>query len=140
MFLYLRKHWPAFSPRLLGWKTYLFTLLYGVLQNVLLPLLIVAYTLWLVFSYPPEFVIAMAIVLYLPYLVLTLLLYLLVLLTVSERPKADLALAPWLPIYPVYMLIMRFICAFSILNEALRRGHEESSMAPWWVLKRGKKF
>ena len=25
-------------------------------------------------------------------------------------------------------------------TEALRRGHEESSMAPWWVLKKAKRF
>ncbi|MDX7746398.1 glycosyltransferase family 2 protein, partial [Aeromonas veronii] len=47
---------------------------------------------------------------------------------------------PWLCLYPVYTLLMRLWCAVALLNEIFRRGHEESSMAPWWVLKRGNKF
>ena len=46
----------------------------------------------------------------------------------------------WLMIYPFYALFMRFVTAFSMVNEIVRRSHEESSMAPWWVLKRGKRF
>jgi len=67
-------------------------------------------------------------------------LYLLVILAISERPVADLKLAPWLLLYPLYALFMRFVCLFALINEVVRRSHEESSMAPWWVLKRGRKF
>ncbi|TOP15044.1 N-acetylglucosaminyltransferase, partial [Vibrio parahaemolyticus] len=59
---------------------------------------------------------------------------------VSERKKEDLKSAKWLFLYPFYQFFMRLITAFSMVNEVVRRSHEESSMAPWWVLKRGKKF
>lgn len=108
LFLYLRKHKLSLTPRILGWKTFLFTLIYGVAQNVVLPLLVMGYSWWLVFSYPDQFVAALMICLYLVYLFLT--------------------------------LVMRLWCAVALLNEIFRRGHEESSMAPWWVLKRGNKF
>jgi hypothetical protein len=38
------------------------------------------------------------------------------------------------------MLLMRCWSAVATLNEMLRRGHEETSMAPWWVLKKAKRF
>lgn len=66
--------------------------------------------------------------------------FLVFLLAISERPKADMRMLPWLLLYPVYTLLMRLWCAVALLNEIFRRGHEESSMAPWWVLKRGNKF
>lgn len=34
LFLYLRKHKLSLTPRILGWKTFLFTMIYGVAQNV----------------------------------------------------------------------------------------------------------
>jgi cellulose synthase/poly-beta-1,6-N-acetylglucosamine synthase-like glycosyltransferase len=140
LFLYLRKHKLSLTPRILGWKTFLFTLVYGVAQNVVLPLLVMGYTWWLIFSYPSQFVMALMLCLYLVYLFLTLINFLVFLLAISERPRADLRLLPWLCLYPVYTLLMRLWCAVALLNEIFRRGHEESSMAPWWVLKRGNKF
>ncbi|WP_421309660.1 MULTISPECIES: glycosyltransferase family 2 protein [unclassified Aeromonas] len=140
LFLYLRKHKLSLTPRILGWKTFLFTLIYGVAQNVVLPLLVMGYSWWLVLSYPGQFVAALMICLYLVYLFLTLVNFAVFLLAISERPKADLRLLPWLCLYPVYTLLMRLWCAIALLNEMFRRGHEESSMAPWWVLKRGNKF
>lgn len=140
LFLYLRKHKLSLTPRILGWKTFLFTLIYGVAQNVVLPLLVMGYSWWLVLSYPGPFVTALMLCLYLVYLFLTLVNFLVFLLAISERPKADLYMLPWLLLYPVYTLLMRLWCAVALLNEIFRRGHEESSMAPWWVLKRGNKF
>ena len=43
-------------------------------------------------------------------------------------------------LFPLFMLLMRCWSVVAMLNEALRRGHEETSMAPWWVLKKAKKF
>jgi outer membrane protein TolC len=37
-------------------------------------------------------------------------------------------------------MVSRLWTVVSILNQLLRRGHEESAMAPWWVLKRPTKF
>ncbi|HIF79394.1 MAG TPA: glycosyltransferase family 2 protein [Gammaproteobacteria bacterium] len=140
LFLYFRKHWPAFSPKLLGTGTFIYTLLYGFLQNILLPLVIVIYTVSIFIQYPWQFTLTVYIAIYGLYLATIVFLYLLVILAISERPVADLKLAPWLLLYPLYALFMRLVCLFALINEVVRRSHEESSMAPWWVLKRGRKF
>jgi biofilm PGA synthesis N-glycosyltransferase PgaC len=140
LFLYFRKHWPAFTPRLLGLGTFIFTLVYGFLQNVLMPFIILIYSVGIVIMYPWQFVISISIILYCIYFCILLFFYLFVLIALSERLKQDLYLLKWLPIYPFYALFMRMVCVFALLNEIARRSHEESSMAPWWVLKRGRKF
>lgn len=140
LFLYFRKHWPAFSPKLLGTGTFIYTLLYGFLQNILLPIVIVIYTVSIFIQYPWQFTLTVYIAIYGLYLATIVFLYLLVILAISERPVADLKLAPWLLLYPLYALFMRLVCLFALINEIVRRSHEESSMAPWWVLKRGRKF
>lgn len=140
VFIYLRKHRYGFSSRLLGFKTYLFTMVYGIVQNVVLSILIVLFNLWLVIVYPWQLVAALFLLQYLYYLLQALLFLGVFIAGVSERPTADGAIMVWIPVYPLYTLMMRFITAFAIFNEVLRRGHEESNMAPWWVLKRGRRF
>ena len=139
LFLFLRKHSEGLSPSLLGWGNFIFTLAYGVIQNVLLPIIVAGYTLYIVISYPLAFVLALSMLLYGIYLFFSLLLFTVYYGLVSER-KSDWKAVLWLPIYPVYQFIMRLLTAFAMINEVVRRSHEESSMAPWWVLKRGKKF
>ncbi|WNC70095.1 glycosyltransferase [Thalassotalea nanhaiensis] len=142
LFLYLRKHPYAFSPKLLGFKGYFFTLVYGVLQNILMPLLVVLFNIWLVTAYSFELFIAMIAVQFVAYLMLSLIHFLFFLFAISERPKEDikvLYLLMFFP-FPVYTLITRVFSAIALVNEIFRRGHEESNMAPWWVLKKGKKF
>ena len=140
LFLFLRKHRQGLTPKLLGWKNFLFTLAYGVLQNVVLPILVALFTLFTITAYPLPFVAALAAVLYCIYLFFVCLFFIVYIGLVSERPKSDLKLSGWLLLYPIYQFLMRLITAFSMLNEVFRRSHEESSMAPWWVLKRGKRF
>ncbi|WP_087016408.1 glycosyltransferase family 2 protein [Thaumasiovibrio subtropicus] len=140
LFLFLRKHRQGLSPHLLGWGNFVFTMTYGVVQNVVLPLLVVFYTLLIIFAYPLSFMAAMMFVLYLVYLVMISFHFIIYLGLVSERAKADATMAGWLLLYPFYAFFMRMVTAFSMVNEVVRRSHEESSMAPWWVLKRGKRF
>ncbi|GAB58205.1 glycosyltransferase family 2 protein [Rheinheimera nanhaiensis] len=140
LFLYFRKHWPAFSPRLLGMSTFVFTLLYGFMQNVLMPFVIVGYSVGLALSFPWQFLVSIGVTIYLLYLAALGFFYLLVLIAISERIRQDIRLLPFLPLYPFYAFFMRLVCMFALLNEVVRRSHEESSMAPWWVLKRGRKF
>ncbi|WP_017217765.1 glycosyltransferase family 2 protein [Pseudoalteromonas sp. NJ631] len=140
LFLYLRKHWPAFTPKLLGWKSFIFTLLYGYIQNVILPFVILIHSVAVLLLFPWQFALALFIVIYGLYLFTISYFYFLVLVSISERPKQDLKLAFWLPLYPIYAFFMRTVCCFALLNELVRRSHEETSMAPWWVLKRGEKF
>ncbi|MGR5063749.1 glycosyltransferase family 2 protein [Photobacterium sp. DNB22_13_2] len=139
LFLFLRKHSEGLSPSLLGWGNFIFTLAYGVIQNVLLPIIVAGYTVYIVASYPLAFVLALCMLLYFVYLFFSLLFFIVYYGLVSER-KSDYKMAIWLPLYPIYQFLMRLLTAFAMINEVVRRGHEESSMAPWWVLKRGKKF
>ena len=140
LFLYLRKHPYAFSPKLMGLKGYFFTLVYGILQNILMPLLVLLFNIWIINSYTFEFFIGMLALQYFAYFIMSLFHFLFFLVTVSERPKQDIKMSLWLMLFPVYTLTIRIFSAIAILNEVFRRGHEESNMAPWWVLKKGNKF
>lgn len=139
-FLYFRKHWPAFTPKLLGWKTFLYTLAYGFMQSVLMPFITAIYLINLSFTFPWEFMASVTLFVYFVYLAFVSGLYAIMLLAISERVKQDLTLIIWLPLYPIYSLLMRFVSMFALINEMFRRSHEESAMAPWWVLKRGRRF
>lgn len=140
VFLYLRKHRHAFTPALLGYKTLIFTFVYGVLQNVLFPVMIVGFNIWFLVMYPAEFVVAVFALQYVLYFVFSVLLFGVFWVGISERMREDAWVWLWLPVYPIFTLCVRLFTAFAILNELLRRGHEESNMAPWWVLKKGRKF
>ncbi|EAS41985.1 N-acetylglucosaminyltransferase [Photobacterium profundum] len=140
LFIFFRKHRQGLTPRLLGWGNFLFILVYGILQNILMPLLIFGYTLFLFAQYPLTFVFAILLTLYFVYMVMIIIHFVVFIGLVSERKYADTTLIGWLPFYPFFAFFMRLVTAFSMINELVRRSHEESGMAPWWVLKRGKKF
>ncbi|UCO98471.1 glycosyltransferase [Metapseudomonas lalkuanensis] len=139
-FLYIRKHRHSFNPRLLGWPNFLMTLITGFFFQLVLPFIIAGYCLAGPLVLPWPRFLALAALIYLVYLGMTLLLYVAMLALVSERPRLDLRLFPVVFVFPLFMLIMRMWSAVAMLNEALRRGHEETSMAPWWVLRRAKRF
>lgn len=84
LFLFLRKHKQGLTPALLGWGNFIFTLAYGVIQNVLLPLLVVFFTLFMIISYPLSFVIALTLMLYCVYLFLSSLLFIVYIGLISE--------------------------------------------------------
>lgn len=128
------------TPRVLGWRNFLMTLVGGFFFQLVLPFLIVGYCLTGLVVLPVEAVAVLAILLYVVYLLMTVMLYVAGLLMVSERPREDLKLAPLIPVFPVFMFALRCWGVVCTLNEMFRRGHEETSMAPWWVLKRGKRF
>ncbi|MGR5140314.1 glycosyltransferase family 2 protein [Photobacterium sp. DNB23_23_1] len=138
-FLFLRKHRKGLTPALLGWGNFVFTLAYGVIQNILLPIVVAGYTFYLFTMLPLNLAFALMMLLYVVYLFFSLLLFFVYYFLVSER-KEDWRAVIWLPLYPMYQYFMRLVTAFAMINEVVRRSHEESSMAPWWVLKRGKKF
>ncbi|MBD9427172.1 glycosyltransferase family 2 protein [Pseudomonas sp. PDM15] len=139
-FLYIRKHRHSFNPRLLGWSNFLMTLVSGFFFQLVLPFIIFGYLVVGAFVLPLANYLALAVLIYLVYLGVTLLMYLAMLAMVSERPRQDLRLLPIVFLFPLFMLVMRCWSAVAMLNEALRRGHEETSMAPWWVLKKAKRF
>lgn len=139
-FLYVRKHADSMSPRLLGWPNFLMTLASGFFFQLVLPFLIISYCLLGLIVLPAASLLAIASLLYVLYLTVTVVLFVIGLLLVSERPWDDLKLALVVPVFPVFMFALRCWGVVCTLNEMFRRGHEETSMAPWWVLKKGKRF
>ena len=125
LFLYVRKHPASITPRLMGWGNFIMTLISGFFFQLVLP--------WQTLA-------LLGALVYLLYLLITLLLYLCMLGLISERPRQDLRLAVLVPIFPLFMFIMRCWSAVAMLNELFRRGHEETSMAPWWVIKKATRF
>ncbi|MFB1010585.1 MAG: glycosyltransferase family 2 protein, partial [Thiopseudomonas sp.] len=139
-FLYMRKHHQNMSPRLLGWRNFLMVLYSGFFFKLVLPFIIVGSTLAALVLLPPVTVLVLAMLVYGLYLSMTLLLYLIGWLLVSERRKQDLRMLLVIPFFPLFMFFLRCWGVVCTINEVWRRSHEESGMAPWWVLKRGKKF
>ncbi|OED97236.1 glycosyltransferase family 2 protein [Vibrio breoganii] len=140
LFLYFRKHIKGMTPRLLGWPVFLYTLVYGVIQNILIPILVLLYTCYLVITYPLIVVFSSYLLIYFVYLSIITIKFSIYLVLISERKHLDIRLLGWIIVFPLFAFCARFATAFSMVNELIRRSHEESSMAPWWVLKRGKRF
>lgn len=140
LFLYVRKHSASMTPRLLGWPNFIMTLISGFFFQLMLPFIILGYSLFALLTLPANTLLLLAGLVYALYLSITVMLYLCMLLMVSERPRADLLLGLLVPVFPIFMFILRCWSAVAILNELFRRGHEESSMAPWWVLKKATRF
>lgn len=140
VFLYMRKHRFAFNPRLVGWKTLLFTAVYGVWQNIALPILVLIFNIFIFLYFDINQVVALLIAQYFFYSAYAAVHYVLFLTLISERKEQDSKAVLWLPLYPIYGIVMRIFSVFATLNEVFRRGHEESNMAPWWVLAKGKRF
>ncbi len=139
-FLYIRKHKHSMNPGLIGWANFVMTLLSGLFFQLVLPFVIIAYTLTAIIVLSLPALLLLFSLIYALYLLQTVVLFLAMLLMVSERPRQDARLLIWLPIFPVFMMIMRCWSAVAIVNEAWRRGHEETAMAPWWVLKKATRF
>ncbi len=139
-FLYIRKHNRNINPNLLGWPTFLMILLSGFFFQLVLPFLIFSYTLLALFVLPGKTLLFLFVLIYALYLTITAMLFGAMLLMVSDRPAKDMVLGLLVPFFPLFMLLLRCWSAVAMLNEIFRRGHEESSMAPWWVLKRATRF
>ena len=139
-FLYIRKHNRNISPHLLGWRTFLMILLTGFFFQLVLPFVIFIYTLLALFILPGKTLLFLFALIYVLYLTITLLMFIAMLVMVSDRPRQDMVLGLLVPFFPLFMLLLRCWNVVAMLNEIFRRGHEESSMAPWWVLKRATRF
>ncbi|NMT63840.1 glycosyltransferase family 2 protein [Marinobacter orientalis] len=139
-FLYIRKHAHSMNPRMMGFPNFLMILAGGLFFQLVLPFLIVGYTVAGLILLSTEAIFFLFTLIYIVYLLVTVIFYVAGLLMVSDRPKEDLKFALLLPVFPLFMFLLRCWSVVCTLNEILRRGHEETAMAPWWVLKRGKKF
>ena len=88
--------------------------------------------------YDPGFVLAVWLFVYVFYFFITTCLWLMAVTMVSERKKEDLELVWCLPFMPLFTFATRVWSAVATLDEIFNKIHLDSSMAPWWVLKKTK--
>ena len=137
-YLYVRKHWRALTPALLGWRNFVMLMWTGVYFQLVLPFAIALSTVWVFCTYSIHAVLAVLLLVYLFYLLLTVILYAVHVGMVSERPRQDLALWWCLPLFPLLAFATRVWCGISTVSELVFKAHLDSSMAPWWVLRKTK--
>lgn len=137
-YLYVRKHLRSLTPDLLGWPNFIMLVWTGFLFQLLMPFVIIGYTIYTFAVYPAAFVVAVLIFVYLVYVLMTLVFFLQYLLACSERPRDDLVYLLYVPIFPLLMFASRVWCGVSTVMEIALKAHLDSSMAPWWVLRKTK--
>jgi cellulose synthase/poly-beta-1,6-N-acetylglucosamine synthase-like glycosyltransferase len=137
-YIYIRKFRFNLRPRLLGWRNFLFVVLNGLLLQMVMPFLIVGYSVYLFWTLPIGAVLGLLGYVYCIYLAALALFFTLYVVAVSERPMQDLCYAIYLPLFPLFAFAARVHCAFAVTQELFMRSHLDSSMAPWWVLRKNK--
>jgi cellulose synthase/poly-beta-1,6-N-acetylglucosamine synthase-like glycosyltransferase len=137
-YLYVRKHPLSFTPRILGWRNLVVMLWTGLFFQIVMPMVIIVYTLYSLVAYPIDLVLALWALVYLLYLAIMTVFFTVHVTLVSERKRQDLKLLPVVPLVPVFTFILRLWNAVATIKEITMRSHLDSSMAPWWVLKRTK--
>lgn len=137
-YLYVRKFRHNLRPRLLGWPNFLFVVFNGLFLQVVMPFMIVAYTGWLFWSLPAGVALGILGFIYLAYLGALLLFFLLYVAAVSERPREDLSGLWVMGLFPLFAFVNRVHGSLATLREIFLRAHLDSSMAPWWVLRKTK--
>ncbi len=137
-YLYVRKHMLSFSPDLLGWRNLVLYLWTGLFFQVVMPFIILFYSIFLFISYPPSLVAGIWLLVYLFYLLVSTLFFATHILFVSDNRVEDLRLTWLLPLLPHFTFLQRIGSAIATLREIACRSHLDTAMAPWWVLRKSK--
>ncbi|AKJ31812.1 glycosyltransferase family 2 protein [Caldimonas brevitalea] len=137
-YLFVRKYRYNLRPRLLGWRNFLFVLVNGLFLQLVMPFVIVAYTGVLFWTLPAGSVLGVLAYVYLIYLAALALYYGLYVIAVSERPRDDFMYLVYLPLFPLFAFAARVHSSLALMQEMFLKGHLDSSMAPWWVLRKTK--
>ena len=135
-FIICRRHWRSMNPQKMGWVSFIGMVWSELFLLMVIPLciLISLPVMWSCNSF--IFMFSVLLIGYLYYLVLNVLVFGVYLLLLSERKNEDLKNILYLPLLPIYNLIMRIWAALSILAEAIFSTHKDTTMAPWWVLRK----
>lgn len=137
-YLYLRKFRWSFNPRILGWKNFLLYLLVGLVFQIVVPFLIWIYYIKMFILYPVPYVFAISIWIYLAYLLVGIFMWFMYLGTVTRYLKEDLRDLPLVFLQPLYSFALRVLMVPYTLKSIVFRTHLDSSMAPYWVLRKGR--
>jgi cellulose synthase/poly-beta-1,6-N-acetylglucosamine synthase-like glycosyltransferase len=137
-YLYIRKHMLSFSPSILGWRNLILQVWTGLFFQVIMPFIILFYSLALFLFHPPGLVAGIWLLVYFFYLLISIVFFVAHILFVSENRAEDLRFAWLLPLIPHFTFFQRIGSALATLREIVCRSHLDSSMAPWWVLRKSK--
>ncbi len=135
-FLYFRRYRKLLRPKNIGWKNLFAIIWYDLIFGLCVPFLTIAYTIWLFINFSPSFGATMLIVTYIYYLLSATLLFFLYLVFVSERKGNDFKFIVYIPLMPIYNYVMRLWTAVATIMEFALSTHMDTSMAPWWVIKK----
>tara|TARA_R110002073_G_scaffold255755_1_gene418352 strand:- start:457 stop:1782 length:1326 start_codon:yes stop_codon:yes gene_type:complete len=138
LYIYANKHSKGISASIMGWRNFIFLLWYGILFQAVMPFAIVIYMIYMSVILPLPFFLAVMLLIYFFYLLLTFIQFTLYLAVVSDRKWEDCRAFLILPIFPLFQFVVRIWSAVAISNQIFNKGHLDSAMAPWWVLKKGK--
>lgn len=137
-YLYVRKHAQSFNPDLLGWRNVILQVWTGLFFQLVMPFIILFYSAFSFLVMPPGFILGVWLLIYLLYGMISTVFYLAHILLISERQIEDLRLAWLLPVLPVFTFAQRIANGLATLKEIAGKAHLDSSMAPWWVLRKSK--
>lgn len=136
-YLFLRKHGRSLRPRSMGWRNWLYAMWYGLGFQMLMPVALLL-SLGFLLAAPAAAAYGAFAFGYCIYFAVAALVLAVHLAVTSERPGQDVRLAVLLPLYPVFIVVLRAWSGVAVLHSAIMRSHRDSSMAPWWVLRKSR--
>jgi len=101
-YIYFRKHSLAFTPALIGWKNFIFVLWYGVLFQVVMPFLIVLFTIFICMTQSMATIIGTSMLIYMFYFLIIAVQFFLYTVLLSDNLMEDLKLLWLLPFFPFF--------------------------------------
>lgn len=137
-YVYIKKHWRSFNPRIIGWTNFFVIIISGLFYQVVLPFIIFIYTVWIFFSYPVYYALALMLLVYVFYFCLLSSMYIFFVMLLSERFLEDIKRVIYLPVYPLFNFVVRINSMVANTWELIRNAHKDTSMQPWWVSKKNK--
>ena len=137
-YLIWRKYKDNITPDLLGWSNYILTVVGIFFMQMVLPFVITLYTAYLFFTLNLAYLSALMFIVYLVYLIILSIYFSIYWLLISDRQKDEIIYFLYMPIFPFFAFASRLNAALAILHSMLNKSHLDSSMAPWWVLRKGK--
>jgi len=132
-----RKYRENINPKLLGILNYIFVMVGILFFQVIMPFVITFYTIFMLYAFPIEQSATFFLIVYIFYMFILIILYSIYILLISERVKEDLIYIIYLPLFPIFTFLARLNAALALLHSIVNHSHLDSSMAPYWVLKKG---
>jgi cellulose synthase/poly-beta-1,6-N-acetylglucosamine synthase-like glycosyltransferase len=136
-FLFLRKHAGSLRPATMGWRNWGFAMWYGLGFQGVLPLAYLS-ALFALFLVPWPVAAAAVGAAWGLHLAGCAGLLLVQVLAVSDRAGEDARLFWLLPLYSWFIFFLRAWSGVAVLHSLLARSERDSSMAPWWVLRKSR--